>query len=104
MAYVERDANTTAAHHVDVQAELERLVTQAARKAEIKLARHRDVAPHHRIGTDKGHIDHYLYMEGPGAGPLELGHDVVDDDGQVVGYAEGLFIISDAIGLPRRGA
>lgn len=103
MARVFRSANKTVAYHAEVQKELDHEIAAALRRAEAKLARHRKTGAH-SVGVETGDLDRYLYLEGPAAMSVELGHDVVTEDGEVVGDAEGLYIISDAIGLPRRGS
>lgn len=92
--------------HATVQDRLDTEILQAATRAEAGLARHRKTGQA-KIEVDEGRVDRYLVLvDEAGAGAamsIELGHRSVTPGGDEVGYVEGLHILGDAMGLPRRG-
>lgn len=84
---VYKSANRLAARSAGVQARLDGIAQARSTMAKANLASHRDRGKH-RIEVEKGRLDRYVNLVGPGALSVETGH--VAKDGTVV---QGLNIL-----------
>ncbi|WP_439377828.1 DUF5403 family protein [Amycolatopsis lexingtonensis] len=102
MAYVysDRTVNRIVSHIPGVKAEVAEAALEIGVRAETKLLRHQKTGSH-RIEVEQGRTDSFVWLVGPAALSVEFGHWVYNDDEQVepLGYAEGLYIITEAAGL-----
>jgi len=73
------------------------------RRAEARLARHRDLTnkTNHTVSVTHGAVDSFANLEGPAPLSVEFGHwyDNKDEENPVRKYVHGLYILTGAAGL-----
>jgi hypothetical protein len=95
--YKDKVINRRVSRLPEVRAEVAETALNIGVDAEARLLRHRDTtnSTDHRIEVEQGRVDSYVYLVGPAAYAIEMGH--VHNHSKK--WVNGIYAISGAAGL-----